>query len=63
MKTPKRKNPDCIKIYNSLCWLMICAQNACDSAQQACVTSMLQRDIEDLQQAIKKAHTTILQTT
>ena len=48
-------------IFNSLCWLVDCAQNACNTAEQATLPKPMQQDLDDLQRAIKKAKTTILQ--
>ena len=52
---------DCPAIFNSLCWLVDCAQTACTTAEQATLPETLQKDLEDLQRAIKKAKSTILQ--
>lgn len=53
---------DCTAIFNSLCWLVDCAQNACTTAEHSNpLPETLQQDLEDLQQAIKKAKSTILQ--
>ena len=49
-------------IFNSLCWLVDCAQHTCDTAEQTTpLPKSLQKDFEDLQQAIKKAKTIIFQ--
>ena len=49
-------------IFNSLCWLVDCAQNTCDTAEHtAPLPAPLQKDLDDLQQAIKKAKTIIYQ--
>jgi hypothetical protein len=52
---------DCPAIFNSLCWIVDCAQNACTTAEQTTpLSETLQKDLEDLQRAIKKAKSTIL---
>jgi len=49
-------------VFNSLCWIVDCAQNACNTAERATpLPKPLQKDLEDLQQAIKKAKTIIFQ--
>ncbi|NDG72195.1 MAG: hypothetical protein EBY32_13040 [Proteobacteria bacterium] len=52
---------DCPAIFNSLCWLVDCAQTACTTAEQAALPETLQKDLEDIQRAIKKAKSTILE--
>jgi hypothetical protein len=49
-------------IFNSLCWLVDCAQKTCDTAEHTGpLPAPLQKYLEDLQQAIKKAKTIIFQ--
>ena len=53
---------DCPAIFNSLCWLIDCAQNACTTAERSTpLPETLQQDLQDLQRAIKKAKSTIFQ--
>ena len=53
---------DCTAIFNSLCWLADCAQNACTTAERSNpLPEILRQDLQDLQQAIKKAKSIILQ--
>jgi len=52
---------DCPAIFNSLCWLVDCAQNACNTAAHTTLPETLKKDLEDLQRAIKKAKSIILQ--
>lgn len=53
---------DCKAIFNSLCWLVDCAQNTCTTAERSNpLPETLRQDLQDLQQAIKKAKSTILQ--
>jgi hypothetical protein len=52
---------DCKAIFNSLCWIVDCAQAACNTAEHTTLPKPLQQDLEDLRHAIKKAKSTILE--